>query len=309
LGGASSVIRSSVAYDLSSSLNGGLGNAYGVNNLVYTGTSGATLKGNSNSNLITGGTGADTLYAGNGGDTLRGGEGLNNLYIINDSNAVVIGNTNGNDVLKTTVSYNLNRTAYIGGAVYIGTSGASLTARDTGSKLNGGVGSDTLLGSFGSDTLQAFGKSGGTIQSSNFEREVMTGGAGSDTFVLGDSKGSFYLDSGAYLPGVTSSKSDASWCGITDFEFGVDKIVLSQKASNQYRYTVEFYGDIKNDIIPQELNAISSSIGMTPRDNDVLIFQGNYDYQNGGFDFMAAVRATNGITPTADQLRAAVQYV
>lgn len=60
-GNPASMIIFAVAYDLSSSFNGGLGNTNGVNNLVYTEVARAVRKGNSKANAITGGTGKDTI--------------------------------------------------------------------------------------------------------------------------------------------------------------------------------------------------------------------------------------------------------
>ena len=190
---------------------------------------------------------------------------------------------------------------------YTSTLGGSLRGNSSANLITGNNGSDTLLGADGADTLKAFGKSGGGIQSANFERDVLTGGAGADTFVLGDTNGSFYLDSGMYL--VSSSPSDASWCGITDFEVGVDKIILSQSVYDESGYDVQFYGDIKQYIIPQELKAISSSIGITPRDSDVILFQGMFDPVNGGFDFMAAIRTTVDVRPTESEILNSVKFV
>jgi Ca2+-binding RTX toxin-like protein len=305
----------------------------GVNNLIYTGDAG-NLLGNATANRIdasgatggvsiAGGVGADTLIGGfyddtlmgNGTSILNGGAGLNTYIVASVTDRI---NNAGGDavgVIRSSIGYDLSsslnggigNTGGVNNLNFTGTLGGALKGNANANSITGGVGNDTILGAAGNDTLQAFGKQGGLTQSSNFERDVMTGGAGGDTFVLGDTNGSFYLDSGWYL--VPSSPSDASWCGITDFEVGVDEIILSQRAYDQIGYDVEFYGDIKQYIIPQELKAISSSIGITPRDSDVILFQGTFDPESGGFDFMAAIRTTVNVRPTESEILNSVKFV
>jgi Ca2+-binding RTX toxin-like protein len=85
-GGITSIIRSSVGYDLSSTLNGGAGNTTGVNNLTYAANAGAALKGNTKENSIIGGIGKDTIQGWSGAavsntanDTLAGGGGADSF--------------------------------------------------------------------------------------------------------------------------------------------------------------------------------------------------------------------------------------
>lgn len=47
-----------------------------VENLLYTGTASATLRGNSLGNILTGSSGNDILIGGGGADTLNGGDGV-----------------------------------------------------------------------------------------------------------------------------------------------------------------------------------------------------------------------------------------
>jgi Ca2+-binding RTX toxin-like protein len=322
--GGSNTIQSDAFTNLASTL------AIGVNNLTYTGAS-ATLLGNANANRIdasaatgavalNGGAGADTLIGsslgdtllGNGSSSLVGGGGANTYVVTSTTDRINDAGGSASTVLSS-VSYDLASslaggvTGSLANLTYTSTLGGSLRGNSSANLITGNNGSDTLLGADGADTLKAFGKSGGGIQSANFERDVLTGGAGADTFVLGDTNGSFYLDSGMYL--VSTSPSDASWCGITDFEVGVDKIILSQSVYDETGYGVEFYGDIKQYILPQELKAISSSIGITPRDSDVILFQGMFDPINGGFDFMAAIRTTVDVRPTESEILNSVKFV
>jgi len=80
--GSGSVIRSSVGFDLSSA------QVSGVNNLVYTGAGGVSLKGNAAANSIKGGSGKDSiqgwsgvLASNNASDTLTGGSSADSFIL------------------------------------------------------------------------------------------------------------------------------------------------------------------------------------------------------------------------------------
>lgn len=72
--------------------------------------------------------------------------------------------------------------------------------------LTGGRGNDVLIGGSGNDILQ--GSIGGANRNPN-EQDILTGGGGSDRFILGDASGSFYKSGG-----------DNDFAQITDFSFG-----------------------------------------------------------------------------------------
>ena len=319
--GGVNTIQTSIFTNLASSL------VSGVNNLTYTGAS-ATLRGNDNANRIdassatgvvslNGGAGADTLLGsafndtlmGNGSSSLVGGLG-NDLYIVNSTRDTIL-DTLGNNTIQSSVGYDLASSLVSGvnNLVYTSTLGGSLSGNASANSISGNTGNDTLFAGDGNDTLKAFGRTGGTIQSTGFETDVMIGGAGADSFVLADTNGSFYLDSGKFYPGVTSSKSDASWCGITDFTVGEDQLVLSNKVWNSRGYAFEYYGDIKGDITPEVLSAFQSTTGSSPSDNDILLFEGNYDPQNGGFDFIAGIQNSSNQRLTDAQIQASYRLV
>jgi len=91
-------------------------------------------------------------------------------------------------------------------------------------KLLGGAGNDTLIGGEGNDFLDGF--SGGQTS----ELDVLTGGAGSDTFCLGDrARGSFYT-------GNASTNAV-----ITDFDYRYDYI-QAQGIASDYRLQTGNWG-------------------------------------------------------------------
>ncbi len=83
-------------------------------------------------------------------------------------------------------------------------------------QLSGNGGDDTLIGLFGNDTLDG-GSGNDTLTGADpdventvkREKDVLTGGTGTDTYILGNESGSFYDDFG---------KKD--FAKITDFSFG-----------------------------------------------------------------------------------------
>lgn len=87
--------------------------------------------------------------------------------------------------------------------------------------LVGNLGSDRLVGGSGKDTLDGFS------WGYNREIDVLSGGTGSDTFVLGDSTGM------AYLGGRTSNGEDSSYAFITDWT-AIDRI-QAYGSSSSYR--------------------------------------------------------------------------
>jgi Ca2+-binding RTX toxin-like protein len=88
--------------------------------------------------------------------------------------------------------------------------------------LVGGLGSDKLYGGAGNDVLDGF--------SWGYNREIdnLTGGGGSDTFVLGDATGV------SYLGGRTSSGRDESYGLIRDWNSAEDLIQV-HGSSSSYR--------------------------------------------------------------------------
>jgi Ca2+-binding RTX toxin-like protein len=177
--GSGSVIRSTVGFNLGSSL------ISGVNKLVYTVSAGASLIGSSSSDSIVGGSGNDTLSDGGGGsDTLVGGGGANTYFVSSAMDKIT--DTGLGSVINTALSsFNLGSSLISGvnNLVYTGSGNTTLfgnskanildaSAASSGISLSGGAGKDTLLGGSGNDTLIGNGASS------------LVGGAGANTYVV-----------------------------------------------------------------------------------------------------------------------------
>ncbi|WP_185711682.1 hypothetical protein [Conchiformibius steedae] len=184
---------------------------------------GDVLKGNKADNAIYGGAGNDVisgddgddwLDGGAGDDVLEGGKG-NDTYIVGEKgDQVVEAAKGGNDHVYSSVDYtlgdNLENLTLLGAALQ-GTGNAlnnQLTGNNLDNTLNGGAGNDVLQGGGGKD--------------------VLTGGAGNDQFVF-------------------SSLLDGTVDEITDFQAGVDKIILSSSVFGALRSESDIANHIRYD--------------------------------------------------------------
>ncbi|MEL7507099.1 MAG: CAP domain-containing protein [Cyanobacteria bacterium J06554_1] len=158
------------------------------NNAVIRGT-GRTdrIIGDSKGQTIGGKVGNDIIGGKGGNDKIYGDQGADKLF--GDSGNDLVSGGSGND--------------HIAGG----------SGKD---RLLGGTGSDKLVGGNGNDMLQ--GSGGGTAP----EKDVMTGGKGLDTFILGNKSGAFYDD------GNSGSMGLSNYALITDLKVSQgDKIQLS----------------------------------------------------------------------------------
>ena len=120
----------------------------------------ATLKVNPENDYTTGGIGIDVIG--------------------NPSDAITSDNT----------SLQYSDFSGTGSALNLGGSNPSALAL-TGDVLTGSTGSDSLMGTSDNDILV-----GSLTGANSIQQDVLTGGAGHDLFVLGNSKGSFYSSQG-----------------------------------------------------------------------------------------------------------------
>lgn len=104
-----------------------------------------------------------------------------------------------------------------------GGAGKDILLGDIGNdSLVGDSGNDTLVGGSGNDRLRGFS------WGYNQEVDTLIGGHGSDTFMLGDASGVFYLG------GRTANGHDASYALIKDWNPAIDHIQIN-RGSGRYR--------------------------------------------------------------------------
>lgn len=230
-------------------ISGGAGN-----DLLYGESGNDFLNGGAGNDTLNGGVGKDTLIGGDGDDllidtngTVDGGAGTDTLVAdysqLNNGAGVDVGFNGYNAVLSrldgsTLLDYsnieqfNITGTQYAdvlrGGAGNDNLVGGNGNDEFYGAGGNdsmwGGNGSDFLNGGAGRDILNGYGGSVG-------EMDGLTGGAGADTFVLGNSSTAFYLGSNL---SERASVFDFNWAE-------GDKIQLHGSASD-YTFTVGSYG-------------------------------------------------------------------
>jgi subtilisin family serine protease len=126
------------------------------------------------------------------------------------------------------------RAADLAGNQGTASSGFSLTIQGP-SIFYGTNGSDTVAGTSGADTIFGVLQSGGDLGRS--EVDVLTGGGGADTFVLGDARGRFYDD------GRSVNAGTSDYARITDFNSAEgDKLQLAGSAGDYLQHVTTIGG-------------------------------------------------------------------
>ncbi len=176
--------------------------------------------------LVLGTTGDDVLvgaanshlHGGDGNDVLVAGPGSNELYGDNGNDMLFSGP--GNDLLdggagNNTANYSL------------ATAGVTVSTAELGPQHTGGAGVDTLvniqnlIGSNYNDHLT--GDQGNNILNGGAGDDVLIGGSGNDTLTGGPGSDTF-----KWLAGNTGHDT------VTDFNFGIDKLDLSQLLQGEH---------------------------------------------------------------------------
>ncbi|WP_313213500.1 calcium-binding protein [Stenotrophomonas acidaminiphila] len=148
-------------------------------NLLLTGSSSISGRGNSLDNSITGNAGANALYGYEGSDKLDGGAGNDTMvggigddtYIVNASGDVVTEQADeGLDQVWSSISYTLG--AHVENMKLLGTSAISGVGNSLDNAMVGNSGNNALSGAAGNDTLEG---GAGT--------DTLTGGPGADTYL------------------------------------------------------------------------------------------------------------------------------
>jgi Ca2+-binding RTX toxin-like protein len=159
------------------------------------------LNGGEGNDLLVGGDGPDELDGGSGRDRMEGNLGDDTYFV--DSYWDVIVDTGGNDLVRTAINWNLQagleNISLLPETIAANANGNNLNNLMEGNELNntlaGGAGDDFLLGKDGSDNLIG-GDGNDRLDGFGFlptdtEFDTLTGGGGTDTFVL-DSFGTLH---------------------------------------------------------------------------------------------------------------------
>ncbi len=203
-----------------------------LENLILTGSdaingtgnaSDNTITGNSASNSLEGQDGNDNLFGEAGNDTLDGGTENDSLYG-GEGDDYLFGGF-GNDLLFgdggiDTMHGDFGDDYLEGGAYddylnggdgndYIdgGSDNDSLWGGNDNDTLVGGLGNDRLFGEDGDDRLNGYG----TTVTNDSQFDILTGGAGSDYFILGGYWGVSYVETGSGYALITDWDASSDW--------------------------------------------------------------------------------------------------
>lgn len=156
------------------------GLATNVENLTLLGSDNVNANGNKLANILTGNSGNNLLDGKSGKDRMIGGAG-DDTYYVDNANDVITENVNeGNDGVKSTVSYTL--AANVENLTLMNNLAISGAGNSLANTLTGSAGNNTLTGLTGEDTL--FGNAGADILIGGLGVDQLTGGTGADTFRL-----------------------------------------------------------------------------------------------------------------------------
>jgi len=192
---------------------------------------GANLTITVNTANVAAGTVLTLTFSGNGISTADLASGSLTARISVDSNGQAVFSTTVVADQLTEGSETLQIALFNGTGTGVVLAQASLTLADTSAVappsndsnrvLWGTTKADTIIGGSGNDRLSGVLASGTTDQAMGSQQiDVLTGGAGSDVFVLGDRRGIFYDDRNA------GNSGQKDYAQITDFRSGLDKIQL-----------------------------------------------------------------------------------
>ncbi len=183
-------VKSSIAYTLP--LNVENLELTGLNDINGTGNDAAnTLTGNDGNNLLDGKNGNDTLRGGDGDDTLLGGGGVDSLvggdgsdtYRVSSTEDRIVETTRDGDedVIESTVSYDLNRAANVEVLTLIGSTALQGTGNEWDNLIEGSEADNSLSGERGDDSL--LGNDGNDTLDGGAGNDTLEGGSGQDVAI------------------------------------------------------------------------------------------------------------------------------
>lgn len=177
----------------------------------YTGTNSADfIVGNNLGNFIDGGAGNDVIAGGAGDDILIGGDG--NDVISGGGGNDIIDAGNGNDVV----------TGGSGNDTIFGGDGNDIIAGGSGDDtIFGGDGDDIMTGGAGSDFIQGDGSTAGdeTVDGDVYivtSNDILIGGDGNDTFVIGEDDDAANVVIEAGVSGLDNEGNEARYIELSE---------------------------------------------------------------------------------------------
>ena len=200
------------------------------NDLLDGGSEADRILGEAGDDSINGGSGQDSLLGGQGNDLIEGGSETD--LIFGDSGDDSLNGDDGRDTVEGGVGQD-SVAGGLGDDLLLGNSGDdSLSGEDGTDTLRGGFDNDSLDGGAGNDELIGVELTDPESEFGAGEIDTLTGGASSDTFVLGDETRVYYEDGDP----LTAGESD--FAAIADFDERQDFIQLNGSAE---LYSLDFF--------------------------------------------------------------------
>ena len=138
--------------------------------------------------------------------------------------------TEGTESLSIKLYSDSARTLQVGSTAIVSIADTSKSSTPLNLVLWGSTSNDKIIGGDGNDTLTGVAKEGSAaVNLGKGQIDTLTGGAGKDVFVLGDSRGVFYNDN------LNANSGNSDYALITDFSLIDDKLQL---LSGRYLTTV-----------------------------------------------------------------------
>ncbi len=202
--------------------------------LIVGGGDRDTLLGEEGNDVIYGDSSDGLTFSTDGNDTIDGGSGDDVVFAGGNNDVVFGGNGNdflfgglGNDSINADAGDDIALGEDGNDTVFGGFGNDQLSGNLGDDQVIGGVGNDTVSGNDGNDSLIGVDSANVAFGFGRGEIDRMTGGSGSDRFLLGQQGQKFYDDGNAFSAGR------GDYGVIEDFEAnGTDKIQLSGNANN-----------------------------------------------------------------------------
>jgi Ca2+-binding RTX toxin-like protein len=258
----------------------------------YTGTTSADyIVGNNLGNFIDGGNGNDVILGGGSDDILLGGEG----------NDVIFGGT-GNDLIDVGAGSNVAFGGSGDDSIY-GNEENDILSGDSGNDvIFGGDGDDILSGGEGADYIQGDGASAGdeTVAGNLFlvtSDDLMIGGEGNDTFVIGDEVTGVFIEAGSSE--LDNAGDEARYVEVEEDEGTgelsvIDTVTGEQVEVDSIEIAEQAETDVRLDIVyrPGSTTAISTAATTIAGYNavDTLVFTASGEFEEGALAFSGIER-------------------
>lgn len=279
--------------DGNDSLSGGLGDdqlsGNGGNDTISGGNGIDVIFGGNGQDSISGGIGKDRIFGESGNDTISGEDGDDNVdgdagndfisggngkdRIFGDTGNDTINGDIGNDQINGASGFDVLSGGNGNDRIFGDSEDDFLFGDNNNDELTGGTNNDYLDGGNGNDKLIGVNT---TFGFGAFEIDTLIGGAGNDTFVLGDASNIYYDD------GISSSNGESDYAFIVDFNSSNDFIQLKGTA-DLYRLDFFISGAGTQDV------AILYDPGTSGKDETIGIVQNvstSFSLSNSSFTFV-----------------------